>query len=429
MTQRRRLILATAVICVLLFALWLACRLFSHQANNNVPTTSQRDLAYVRAVEVKGSDGERLFSFPGVSESQLAGLAFRVAGPVEEVAVVVGSLVAKGEVIARIDSRDYELVVKRIEAEIIAAEAALAAMTTGARAEDLATLESNLAAAVSQAEQAETNFDRFTKLLEEQAVTQAQFDAIKTQYDVAMAQKEAAGQQLKKGEAGSRKEEIDAATAKIKGLNVSLAEAKNALADVRLTAPYDGYVVEKFVEDHEIVSPGMPVVSFADASVIDVSASLPEEIIVRRSDIIDYACEFEAYPGVLFPAKLKEMGHAIQRGKQSYPLKVRIDVPPETETPLFPGMTAMVKIRMRRANAPLLVPTAALHSVFDDAQTAVWVINPETQSVNARPVKVLRFLDTGAEIEGDIKPGEQIVAAGAHSLVENQKVEIIAEKQ
>ncbi len=426
MSQKKRFILISVAIVAGLCVAWFAWRFFSKEGA--VQTPGQNVATYVRVVEVKDTGEHRIFSFPGVSESKLANLSFRIAGPVDKVEPEVGEFVSQGEVIARVDRRDYELLVQRIETEIVAAEAVLTAMTTGARAEDIATLESALTAATSQAEQAETNLNRFTKLLAEQAVTQAQFDAAKTLHDVAVSQKEAAEQQLKKGETGSRKEEIEAAEAKIKGLNVSLAEAKNKLDDTVLLAPYDGYVVEKFVEDHEIVSPGMAVVSFADARWIDVSASLPEEMVVRRAEIVEYSCEFEAWPGKAFPARLKEMGHAIQRGKQTYPLVVRIEVPPDAVKPLIPGMTATVKLKTRRPNRPLVVPTAALLSQPSDGKTTVWIVESQTGEVVGRTVRVLRFLDDGAEIEGDLRPGDRIVAAGARLLSERQKVEIIAEK-
>ncbi len=377
----------------------------------------------VRVVEIAPAAEFDSKSYPGIArESQVANVSFRVGGKLVESSIIIGARVEKGTVLARLDPRDYELAVQRLESELQAAEATFGAMKTGARPEDLATLETQLAAAGSQYDTAKANLKRFTALLEEQVASQVQFDLAKTQFDAAKGNKETLENELEKAKRGSRKEEIEAMQARIAGLKTSLATARNACDDTRLKAPFDGFVVEKFIEDHEVVAPGMPIASFANASKIDVSVSLPEEMIVHMSDIRAYRVAFEAYPGVFFQAELKEIGRAIQRGKQTYPLLVRIDLTDEESKrrPIFPGMTAMVRIDLQRRERPQTVPLAAL--IGENEDSAVWVVDADT--LVRRPVEILRVLDQCVEIASDLKPGEQVVAAGARSLREHQKVRL-----
>jgi len=414
-TPKKRFIFIGIGVVVLLLLAAVFGVLFSEKKKTGSEQTNpaEHETVYVRVVEVKEADEFQTYSFPGMaSESQTANLSFRVPGLIVELNAVTGQKMAKDEIIAKLDSRDYELLVKRIESEIDAANAVLSA-------------------SVSQAELAETNLKRFEKLLKEEAATQAQFDTVKTHYDTAIAAREAA-------------------ETRINGLNVSLAEAKHKLDDSVLRAPHDGSIVEKFVKENEVVAAGIPIVAFADSRQIDVSASLPEDVMVRSGGIAGYSCEFEAYPNKMFAAKLKEMGHAVQRGKQTYPLTIRVDIPPENETPLFSGMTATVHLKIKRPQKPLIVPTAALLSYDNVAKendnndkknkndnkakigkenhnkenAIVWIIDPQTQTIQKREVKVLRLLNNGAEIEADIKTGEKIIAAGARFLSEGQKVQV-----
>ena len=52
----------------------------------------------------------------------------------------------------------------------------------------------------------------------------------------------------------------------------------------------------------------------------------------------------------------------------------------------------------------------------------MWVIDGEPAKVSWRPVAVQRIDDAGAYVAGQIKPGERIVALGAHLLREGEQV-------
>ncbi len=381
----------------------------------------------VRLTELAPATELETKSFPGVSkESQIAKLSFRIPGKMIETNILIGARFPKDEIIARLDPRDYVLAVERLESELLSAQASLTAMVVGARPEDIASLEAKLKAADSAFLTARTNLKRFTALLADQVAAQSQYDLVKTQYDTVKGERETLQNELKKAKTGSRKEDIESAAAKIEALKASLDTAKNAVNDTLLKAPFDGMIVEKYVEDHEVVGAGSPILSFVDVSKIDIAVSLPEEIIVRMSDIRDYRVEFESYPGKVFPATLKEIGQAIQFGRQSYPLQVRIDLAKygDEKQPLFPGMTAMVFLDLARPTAPpLTVPLAALFGEKDN--TAVWTVaqsDGNTFKVVRKPVHLLRIVGTAAEIECDLKSAEKIVAAGARSLHEGQTV-------
>ncbi|MDO4558619.1 MAG: HlyD family efflux transporter periplasmic adaptor subunit, partial [Planctomycetia bacterium] len=250
----------------------------------------------VRLVEIQSGEATESRSFPAfVKESVTADLAFRVPGPIQEMDVTIGRKVTAGTVLAKLDPRDFELAVQRAEAGLAEAEAGLRAMRTGARVEDIAMLESKVRAADSQLDTAKLQWERMDRLFREETAPKAQYDVAKTQYDQAVAQSEAAHKELEKAKTGARPEEIEAMEAKIAGIRVQLATARNALADSVLTAPFDGFVSQKYVESHEMVAAGTPVLSFTDTSVLEVTSSIPEEMVLRQEDFRKFHCEFEAY--------------------------------------------------------------------------------------------------------------------------------------
>jgi len=417
-----------AVVVLLAFLLILFCFSCLKSAKPGIgPETSH--VVKVRTTEVQKADEREYHSFAGVAKStQITDLAFRVAGKLEKLDVVLGRNVAKGEVIAKIDSRDYELAITKLETDLSALESALSAMKSGARIEDITALEAELSASEAVVTNTEVNFKRFEKLLKDQAVTEAIFDVRKMEYDVALAKREALKQQLEKARVGSRKEDIDSMLSKIEGLQVSLQLAKNTLEDTVLEAPYDGFIIEKFVENHEVVSPITKIVSFAKSDALEVVIGIPEEIVVRQNEISGYFCEFEAYPDRRFSATLKELGQATPWGKQTYPLIVLVELPGESDVRLFPGMTTKVTIEFTRKMVPLMVPHDALVGNPSDGSSILWRVDETTGTVKSHPVKILRLYNEGVEIEGDLEIGAKIVTAGARFLNENQSVSIEQKK-
>ena len=80
--------------------------------------TNEKQVLMVKTETVKNYENELQVTYPGcVKAAADVDLAFRVAGPIIRIPVQVGSFVRKGEVIAEIDPRDYEVQYKATEAE------------------------------------------------------------------------------------------------------------------------------------------------------------------------------------------------------------------------------------------------------------------------------------------------------------------------
>ena len=64
--------------------------------------------------------------------------------------------------------------------------------------------------------------------------------------------------------AGSRREEIEAARARVAGVDAQIATLEKSKDDAAITAPIDGIVTERLLDPGEIVSPRAPVAVLAD---------------------------------------------------------------------------------------------------------------------------------------------------------------------
>ncbi|HBG21203.1 MAG TPA: efflux RND transporter periplasmic adaptor subunit, partial [Desulfobulbaceae bacterium] len=70
------------------------------------------------------------------------------------------------------------------------------------------------------------------------------------------------------------------------------------------------------------------------------------------------------------------------------------------------------------------IPVGALYD--GGTGTSVWVINPEASSLSRRPVEVAKLGSETALVSKGIKPGERILALGAHLVKEGERVKILS---
>ncbi|MDO4586661.1 MAG: HlyD family efflux transporter periplasmic adaptor subunit [Planctomycetia bacterium] len=437
-----------------------------------VSTESSLDKAVlVRSYTIPAGVSNELRSFPFFAkEGQTAKLSFRVIGQLQNFDVKIGQFVKKDEVVATLDQRDYKLAVERIEQSILEAEAGLKAMKTGARAEDIASLESQLAAAVSHLEQSEKQYQRMENLKKDGVASDVQFDVAKTARDAAKSTKESLENQLAKAKTGSREEEIEMMEAKIAGLNIDLKLAKNKLGDTELKAPFDGIIAEKYFDNHEVIAPGVALLSLVDANNIEATLSVPEDIIRKQDKIGKIECSFESLPGQSFEASIKEVGSSVQKGNLAYPLTIQIKKWPTSEkrpkendssdnndSPQFEsepltlavdqdnqsgttssdnlgnsedlkniilsGMVGTATLELTGDENQISIPTSALFSEVDNNhQSFVWLIDSETLTIKRQNVETGLFHNNGVQILSGLKPGDQIISVGARFLNEGQKV-------
>jgi RND family efflux transporter MFP subunit len=373
-------------------------------------------------------------AFPVViKEGASAKLSFRVPGMLEDFDVTTGRRFEQGEVVAQLERRDYQLIVERCKQALVEARAGLRAMETGARPEDLASAEAGYEAAQSQRETAEKQYRRIESLYNDGSASAMQYDLAKSTYDSAVAAERAAEKTLEKAQKGSRIEEIEMMKAKIAGLEIDLQLAENKLKDTTLVAPFSGVVTEKFYDNHETVVPSVAIVTLVDDQRYEGELSVTEEVALRLSDITKIECTFDALPGRVFSATIKEASTSIQKNTRSYLMTISIDAS-ERDGALI-GMVGVATISLADPNAFMLVPVAALTSgppsggSTPSSETNVWVVDMDTLAIARRSVTVGATVGDKVRILSGLSGGETIVGAGARFLSDGQKIRLPEEEE
>lgn len=363
-------------------------------------------------------------SFPGrVEASKKVELAFQVPGVLTNLPVRAGQTVAKGDVIAELRQDEFKARLKALTGQLDQARAALRALQSGERPEQVLRLEAQVRGAEAKLANARTSYLRDRDLSKKGAIARAEFELSETNYRIAQEELEAARQALEKGRFG-RQEDVEAREAEVRGLEGRVVEANIQLADTVLKAPYAGEIAERFVEQGQNVRANEPIVKFQNVDEIEVVVDVPERVMaadLRTADIMQLVAEFSGAPGVQFPVHIEEIPQRADPVTQTFPVRVAMQTPQGVS--LLPGMTATVSATYRRANilgSRILVPVAAVMKDSQAGQVA-WVIAADG-TVSRRPVKLGAASGDRIEVIDGLKPGDRIAVAGVTMLREGMKV-------
>ena len=214
----------------------------------------------------------------GQAEATEVQVAPEVGGRVLEIPVVEGNRAKKGDVIARLDTRDVDLALQRAQADRAGADAQLRLLQAGSRPEDIRQAEaqavaaaSDVAAAQADLASAEKDLQRFEQLLKNNSGSQKQRDDAATRRDVsrdrvasARARADAAREGVARLRAGARREEIDGARARIAAVDAQIAALEKNRTDATVLAPIDGIVSERLLDPGEMAAPRAPIVVLTD---------------------------------------------------------------------------------------------------------------------------------------------------------------------
>lgn len=204
----------------------------------------------------------------------------------------------------------------------------------------------------------------------------ADLELARARVETARAQRRRAEQLAKEGILSTqdlenaRLEETNARAQLLKArTNLELAQEKTG--DVTIRAPISGTVIEKTVEQGQIiasasgnVSGGTTLVKMADLSTVRARALVDEVDIGRIRAGQDATVEVEAYPGRTFRGKVIkiEPQAVVEQNVTMFPVLVDL---PNPERLLKPGMNAEVGVEVANRSDVVAVPNGAVASLRD----------------------------------------------------------------
>jgi len=323
----------------------------------------------VRALRVHSGLADASSSYAGEVRARYeSALAFRVGGKIISRQAEIGSLVKAGQVLAALDPQDLQLA------------------SASARAQ--------LAAARSERDLAQADFDRFAELFRKGFISKA--------------------------ESERRQALLTAAQSRHDALDAQFRQSGNQAGYATLRADHAGVITAVEAEAGQVVAAGQPVMRLARPDIKEAVISVPEHRVEALRGAKEIAVSLWADPAVFYAAKLREIAPATDPVTRTYTAKITLlDPPPAVRL----GMTATVHVRDKTAGPTILLPLGAIHA--PEKNPAVWVVDEKDSTVRLLPVTLGAFVDTRVTILSGLEDGQTVVTAGVNQLHAGQKVRVM----
>lgn len=351
------------------------------------------------------------------------------SGRIAQMYVTEGDRVAKGQIIARMDSNSFQADVDRYRANLANAEASLAEIRAGTRPEEIAEIQARVNTAAAEVKAAEAKLYR---AIEQIQGKQYAFDlgAISRDrfFEFISAEKEAAAEleaqkarlreqqkSLNKAINGSRPTEIASAVAEVKEARAQLDRAMTQLDNTIIRAPFAGIITRSFARVGGFITPttsASDTVGATSASIAELSsgkeieAKIPEAIIAKINPTQTVDIYTDAYPDETFKGVVSSIApRAIQQDNVTF-FRVKVAIP-EDLTQLKLGMNTRLTFLSDPIEDALVIPLAAVIT-RPDGQTGVYILNSQ-QEEEFRTVKVSAVSGLEVRVLEGLEPGDRVL--------------------
>jgi len=206
-------------------------------------------------------------------------IAARVDGRVGEVPVVRGQDLAAGAVLVKIDNPETIAKHKQALAAKIVAEAQLANINAGTRAEIIAIRNAAYEKAQANEALAEKTHERTRRLAEQGHAPQAQLDQATDKLEEARRAVDQAKSNYEQAVNGYTREERQIAVANVQKAVADIESVQSIIDQMTIYAPVDSQVYKRNVEPGEFVSPGAPLLSLVDLGDVWLHFDLREDLV------------------------------------------------------------------------------------------------------------------------------------------------------
>ncbi len=220
---------------------------------------------------------------------------------------------------------------------------------------------------------------------------------------------------------------VDDARALFDLREVAVAQAREALSDTRIVAPFDAYVARRYTDNHVNVTGEDRIARLLDLNELFVVTSVPQSLAATASqdNVVSVTARFPFLPEQRFELTYRENTGEADAVAQTY--EVTFAMPRPEGLNILPGMTATVFLELRANDSQdIRVPASSL--VADaERNLFVWIYDPETSLVGRRAVTVGAAEGSGVPVLSGLIGGEQIVASGATHLQDGMRIRVLGQ--
>jgi RND family efflux transporter MFP subunit len=340
--------------------------LFILGCDNSAPAHDKKEIIRpAKVFTVADPSKEAIRNFPAEVEANAASkLAFRVSGQVIAFPIKPGNTVEKGDVLARLDPKDFELQLDDRQARY------------------------NLA---------KSKFDQAKLLLARKLGSQAGFDEAKANLGVALS-----------------------------SLNVAKSNLEYTYLHAPFSGNISKVFIKKF--DHIQAKQPIIDLQTRDIIDISIQMPESIISRVNKDSTHQPTVIFDTHPNQEFLATIKEWDTQADSSTLTYKVVFSLPTPqgfnalPGMSANIRIDLSKIIDLNVQKFILPISAVFSAEDQPLDNHKKFVWKVNPNTMTVNRVEVKVGEVKSTGIEVLSGLVAEDQVVAAGSHFLSEGMQI-------
>ena len=264
-------------------------------------------------------------------------------GIIEELPVDLGSVVRRGQMLARLSQREAQLHVDQAKAALDQARARVGLRngSSGLEAEQ----NSEVRQAKAALDEARLRYQRAKTLIKNGDISQERFDEAEIQQRSAEARYQASQDSFRNQ------------TALVDQRAAELQLARKELQDTIIVAPIDGAVSARHVTRGEYIRAETKIVTLVRSNPLRLQAVVPEVAVASVHLKQTVMLSVDAYPGKTFSGVISRISPSLDEKARTLTLEATV---PNADGELKPGLFASVQLLVAKESPALMVPSNSL---------------------------------------------------------------------
>ena len=312
----------------------------------------------------------------------------KVPGEVKKVFVSEGDRVKKGDVLVKLDQKDFRLAARQAKAQLAAAKAGVEAAEIGL-------------------ETVSAKYGRLARLRDKQVISESDYEDIQ-------------------GTQRSTQAQVSLAKAQVQLAQVGLDSARANLEYTEIRAAFDGEVAKRMVDEGARLNamPPTPIAVLVDISRVKIVGAVTERDLPFVSEGMPVRVTVDAMADHTIEAKVERVEPIVDPKSRTAAIQVVLD---NEQGNLTPGMSARLLLDLGARTSVAVPDDVVIRSEIDD-RTGVLFVVKNNKAIRKKVVLGVRDGEF-REISEGLEPDEMVVRGGQEKLTDGQAVILDSQKE